>query len=115
MDCIFCKIAAGEIPSSKLYEDEAVIAFRDLHPVAPSHVLLVPKRHYENILELNKDAAEAGTVLAAINRAAEAVAELEGLENGFRLINNCGADGGQTVMHLHVHLLGGKSLGPGLI
>lgn len=114
-DCIFCKIISGDIPSVKVYEDDEVLAFRDLHPVAPTHVLLVPKKHFANILELNDKPEEAGAVLAAINRAAQAVAESEGLENGFRLINNCGPDGGQTVMHLHVHLIGGKVLGEGLI
>ncbi len=115
MDCIFCKIAAGEIPCSEVYQDDEIIAFRDLHPVAPTHVLLVPKRHYENILELNENPEEAALVFAAINRAAAQVAESEGLTKGFRLINNCGPDGGQTVMHLHVHLIGGRALGPGLI
>lgn len=115
MDCIFCKIVAGEIPSTKVYEDDEVIAFRDLHPVAPTHVLLVPKKHYDNILSLNQSNEDSGKVLAAINRAAAKVAEIEGLENGFRLINNCGPDGGQTVMHLHVHLIGGKALGPELV
>ncbi len=114
-DCIFCKIINGEIPSTKVYEDEEILAFRDLHPVAPTHVLLVPKKHFSNILELNDHPKEAGLVLAAINRAAEAVAKSEGLNKGFRLINNCGPDGGQTVMHLHVHLIGGKSLGESLI
>lgn len=114
-DCIFCKIVKGEIPSTKVYEDDDVLAFRDLHPVAPTHVLLVPKKHFANILELNKNPEEAGLVLSAINRAAEAVAKAEGLDNGFRLINNCGEEGGQTVMHLHVHLIGGKALGEGLI
>ncbi len=115
MDCIFCKIIAGEIPSTKVYEDNEILAFRDLHPVAPTHVLLVPKAHHDNIMELNNDFDNAGKTLAAINRAAAEVAKREGLENGFRLINNCGPDGGQTVMHLHVHLIGGKALGEGLI
>lgn len=115
MDCIFCKIIAGEIPCDMVYQDDEILAFRDLHPVAPTHVLLVPKAHHENILALSENSAESAKVLAAIKRAAAKVAESEGLTRGFRLINNCGPDGGQTVMHLHVHLIGGRALGPGLI
>ena len=97
-DCIFCKIANGEIPSEFLYEDERVVAFRDLSPQAPVHVLVVPK------------------ALASMERAVKAVAERTGIaESGFRCIMNTGAAAGQTVMHLHMHVLGGKPLGEGLI
>lgn len=113
-DCLFCRICRGEIPAQKVYEDDEVLAFRDLHPVAPTHVLLVPKAHYADALEL-AGRPEAGAVWAAINRAAAEVAAREGLDKGFRLINNCGADGGQTVMHLHVHLIGGAPLGAKLV
>ncbi len=105
MDCLFCKIIAGEIPSAKVYEDEKVFAFRDINPQAPVHVLLVPKKHVKNILEC--DAETAGALVNAIDK----VAGLEGLkENGFRIISNCGRHGCQSVEHLHIHLLGGAQL-----
>lgn len=109
-DCVFCKIAAGEIPAKVVYEDDYVIAFHDLHPQATYHVLLVPKHHSENILILA--AEEEGPViveklLAAIAKVAE---ELGLTKSGFRLINNCGKEAGQSVMHLHIHLLSGKRL-----
>jgi len=110
-DCIFCKIANGEIPSDFLFEDENVVAFKDLNPQAPVHVLVVPKRHYSNIV----DGVPAGT-LKSMTDAAKAVAERTGIsENGFRCIMNTGADAGQTVMHLHMHVLGGVKLGEGLL
>ncbi|SDE55586.1 histidine triad nucleotide-binding protein [Glycomyces harbinensis] len=109
-DCIFCKIAAGQIPSTKIAETERVLAFRDLHPKAPSHVLVIPKDHYANATELAaSDPALAGDVLAA---AAE-VAVAEGIaDSGWRLIANSGPDSGQDVFHVHFHVLGGKPLGP---
>ena len=107
-NCLFCKIIAGEIPSTKVYEDDAVFAFRDINPQAPVHILVVPKQHI-----CCADAVD-GSNSACVARCFEAIAKIakaEGLENGYRVINNCGADGGQTVMHLHFHLLGGVKLG----
>ena len=110
-DCIFCKIANGEIPSDFLYEDENVVAFNDLNPQAPVHVLVVPKAHHENFV----DDVPAET-LASMERAVKAVAEKTGVvASGFRCIMNTGAAAGQTVMHLHMHVLGGKPLGEDLI
>ena len=110
-DCIFCKIANGEIPSEFLFEDENVVAFRDLNPQAPVHVLVVPKAHPENFV----DNGPAET-LASMEAAVRVVAEKCGVaETGFRCIMNTGAAAGQTVMHLHMHVLGGKPLGEGLI
>ena len=105
MDCLFCKIIAGEIPCTKVYEDEKVFAFRDINPQAPVHVLLVPKKHMKNILECD------GETAAALTKAIAEVAKLEGVaENGFRIVSNCGKHGCQSVEHLHIHLLGGKQL-----
>ena len=111
-DCLFCKIIAGEIPSTKVYEDESVYAFRDINPQAPVHALAVPKEHI-----CCTDAVD-GSNSAYVAKCFEAVAKIakaEGLENGYRVINNCGADGGQTVMHLHFHILGGVKLGEKMI
>ncbi len=107
MDCIFCKIASGEIPSTKVYEDEQILAFRDLDPQAPTHVLLIPKKHISSADELN---AENAAVVAHIFLVAKELAAREGLTNGYRIVNNCGEDGGQTVKHLHFHLLGGRKM-----
>ena len=105
MDCIFCKIIAGEIPSTKVYEDDKVMAFRDVNPQAPVHVLIVPKKHMANVLECDAETA------AALTAAIAKVAELEGVvEDGFRVLSNCGRNGCQSVNHLHIHLLGGKQL-----
>ncbi len=107
MDCIFCKIASGEIPSSKVYEDDAVLAFRDINPQAPVHVLVIPKAHIgscDEITEENSDAA------AAVFRAIPKVAKAEGLTNGYRVITNVGEDGCQSVHHMHFHVLGGMKL-----
>lgn len=109
-DCIFCKIAAHEIPSTVVYEDDLVIAFDDLNPQAPVHTLVVPKAHYENII----DGVPADTLAAMVNAIAE-VARIKGLDEGFRVITNKGEHAGQTVMHVHLHVLGGTSLGEGLI
>ena len=107
-DCIFCMIAAGKIPSTCVYEDEDVFAFRDINPQAPVHVLVVPKQHIGSMDELNDDnAALAAKCLAVIPQ----IAAKEGLTNGYRVISNCGADAGQTVHHLHFHVLGGAKMG----
>ena len=106
-DCLFCKIVSGEIPTEKVYEDEQVIAFYDIVPQAPTHILIIPKTHAASIVELRDDAC-----LAALFAAARKIADREGLTgNGFRLIINTGDDGGQTVHHLHLHLLGGRRMG----
>jgi len=108
MSCLFCKIIAGEIPSAKVYEDEHVYAFRDIAPQAPVHVLIVPKKHMANILEL---AGGDTGIASAVVKAVKVIAEQEGVaESGFRVITNCGRDGAQTVEHLHFHLLGGAAL-----
>lgn len=109
-DCIFCKIASHEIPSTTVYEDDQVIAFDDLNPQAPVHTLVIPKKHYADIT----DGVPAET-LAAMTSAIAKVADSKGLGDGFRVISNKGADAGQTVMHFHMHVLGGKPLGEGLI
>lgn len=107
MDCLFCKIIAGEIPSSKVSEDEYVYAFNDINPMAPVHVLVVPKKHMANADEI--DTANSQYV-AKIFEAVPKIAKQCGLENGYRVITNCGEDGCQSVMHLHFHILGGKKL-----
>ena len=106
-DCIFCKIIAGQIPSSKVYEDDAVYAFRDINPMAPVHILIVPKEH---IPSADGITAENSTYVARIFEAIPKIAAAESLTNGYRVITNCGADGCQSVLHLHFHLLGGKQL-----
>ena len=108
MDCVFCKIAAGEIPAKKLYEDEHALAFADLNPQAPVHLLLIPRRHIESLAHL---APEDEPVLGHLLVVAKQVAEDTGLHNGFRTVMNTGSDGGQTVGHLHLHVLGGRALG----
>ena len=107
-NCLFCKIIKGDIPSAKVYEDEFVYAFRDINPQAPVHVLVVPKAHISSAAELDGDNS---FYVARCFEAIRKIAEAEGLKNGFRVINNCGADGGQSVMHLHFHLIGGVKLG----
>lgn len=112
-NCIFCKIIAREIPSTIVYEDEKVLAFNDINPVAPIHVIIVPKAHIENVNALNEKNASA---VADVHLAAKKIAEKLGIsDKGYRLINNCGSDAGQTVMHLHYHLIGGKVLGAKII
>ena len=106
-DCIFCKIAAGEIPSKKAYEDDQILAFYDLDPQAPVHILIIPKEHISSANELTE---ENGPLLGHIFAAAAKLAKELGLEKGYRIVNNCGEDGGQTVRHLHFHLLGGRSM-----
>ena len=107
MDCLFCKIVAGDIPSTKVYEDELVLAFRDIAPQAPTHILVIPKCHIGSVAEINEDNS---AVVAHIFQVIAQVAENEGLEKGYRVVSNCGADAGQTVNHLHFHILGGKEL-----
>lgn len=107
MDCLFCKIIAGEIPSAKVYEDETVYAFRDIAPQAPTHILVVPKAH---MADMNAVTAETSAVVAHIFEVIPQIAQAEGLVNGYRVVSNCGADAGQTVQHLHFHILGGKAL-----
>ena len=106
-DCLFCKIIAGEIPSTKVYEDETVFAFRDIAPPAPAHILVVPKVH---LPDCNGVSAENSAVEAHIFEVIPQIAKAEGLTNGYRVVSNCGADAGQTVQHLHFHILGGKTL-----
>ena len=106
-DCLFCKIAGGVIPSTKVYEDETVYAFRDIAPQAPTHILVIPKAHIASVAELN---AENSAVVAHIFEVIAQIAQQEGLENGYRVVSNCGDDAGQTVHHLHFHILGGKKL-----
>ncbi|RSM74541.1 histidine triad nucleotide-binding protein [Actinoplanes sp. ATCC 53533] len=108
-DCLFCRIAAGEIPATVVHETPTTLAFRDIDPKAPVHVLVIPKAHHRDVLALAGDPGAAADVLAA----AAAVAEAEGLTgDGFRLIFNTGAHGGQDVFHVHAHVVGGKPLGP---
>ena len=107
MDCIFCKIIAGDIPSSKVYEDEYCYAFRDINPQTPVHVLVVPKEHIASADGIN---AQNSRYVAAIFEAIPQIAALEGLVNGYRVITNCGDDACQTVKHLHFHIMGGRRL-----
>ena len=107
MDCLFCKIVAGDIPSTKVYEDELVYAFRDIAPQAPTHILVIPKAHIASVAELT---AENSAVVAHIFTVIPKIAEAEGLTGGYRVVSNCGPDAGQTVFHLHFHILGGKPL-----
>ncbi len=112
-DCIFCKIINKEIPSTIVYENDYVIAFDDLHPVAPVHTLIVPKKHITNIMELEENDAKC---VFEIHKAIQEVAKIKGVEeSGFRIITNYGEDGGQTILHLHYHLIGGKHLGPKIL
>ena len=108
-DCLFCKIAAGEIPSTKVYEDEFVLAFRDIAPQAPQHIVIIPKQH---IASANEITAENSHLVSKVFEAASKIAaDLNFSEAGYRIVNNCGEDGGQTVGHLHFHLLAGRNLG----
>ena len=105
--CIFCKIAAGEIPSTKVYEDESILAFRDIQPMAPTHILVIPKTHIPSVDGITP---ENSGIVAHIFETIPAIARQEGLEKGYRVVSNCGPDAGQTVPHLHFHILGGKEL-----
>ncbi len=106
-NCLFCKIIAGDIPSTKVYEDETVLAFRDINPLAPVHVLVVPKLH---VKDTDGITAENSGVIAHIFEVIPQIAKAEGLDGGYRVVSNCGDDAGQTVHHLHLHILGGKQL-----
>ena len=107
MDCLFCKIAAGEIPSTKVYEDEQILAFRDIAPQAPTHILVIPKCHIPSVAQVTEENAP---LVAHIFTVIPRIARQEGLENGYRVVSNCGSDAGQTVAHLHFHILGGAVL-----
>ena len=111
-NCLFCKIIAGEIPSTKVYEDDAGFAFRDINPQAPVHILVVPKQHICCADAVN---AENSACVAKCFEAIAKIAKAEGLDKGYRVVNNCGEDGGQTVMHLHFHILGGLKLSDKMI
>ena len=107
-DCIFCKIIKGEIPASKVYEDEYVLAFNDIEPRAPIHILVIPKKHIQSLATINPEEEE---ILLKIHKAINKIAEEKGFkEKGFRVVINCGEDGGQEVGHLHFHILAGKKL-----
>ena len=105
--CIFCKIVAGEIPSTKVYEDEQVLAFRDINPMAPTHILVIPKAHIPSVDGVTPANS---AVVAHIVEVIPVIAAKEGLTGGYRVVSNCGPDAGQTVPHLHFHILGGKEL-----
>ena len=111
-DCIFCKIIEGEIPSDKIYEDEKVIAFRDIHPQAPVHFLVVPKEHIVSAAEIT---AENSSIISHCFEIIALLAKQEKLDDGFRVINNCGENAGQTVPHIHFHVLAGRPLGETLV
>lgn len=107
-DCIFCKIVSGEIPSKKVYESENVLAFDDIQPVAPAHVVIVPKRHIAGLMDVNKDESD---VFSDLFTAVQEVARLKGIaETGFRTVINTNKEGGQVIFHLHVHVFGGRQI-----
>ena len=111
-DCLFCKIAAGEIPSAKVYEDERAVAFRDIAPQAPVHILVIPKEHIESVGAIDESNMELAGYLLSV---AAKVAKQESLTGGFRLISNCGSDAKQSVKHLHFHILGGMDMGERIV
>ncbi len=106
-DCLFCKIVAGSIPSTKVYEDDMVLAFRDISPQAPTHILVIPKIHIESMTDVNEKNVGA---VEQIMRVIPVIAKEQNLDNGFRVVTNVGEDGRQSVKHLHFHILGGKQL-----
>lgn len=112
-DCIFCKIINKEIPSQIVYEDDEILAFKDINPVTPIHILVIPKKHIESVNKLEKeDEALVGKIFTVINK----IAKSEGFEqSGFRVISNCGEDAGQEVKHLHFHVLAGKKMGTKIV
>lgn len=113
MNCLFCKIVNKEIPSEIVYEDEEVLAFKDIHPAAPIHILVIPKKHIASVIELTpEDEKIVGKIYTVINKIAN---QLGFAEQGFRVIVNCGEDGGQEVGHLHFHVLAGKKLGAKIV
>ena len=107
--CLFCDIIEGKIPSTKVYENDKVLCFNDINPAAPVHVLVIPKKHYDDIRDI-ANAADGAEYLSAVSKAIDEVAKIKGLDNGFRVVNNCGEDGGQTVKHVHFHVVGGIKL-----
>lgn len=107
MDCLFCKIVKGDIPSTKVYEDDQILAFRDIAPQAPTHILVIPKAHIPSVDGIT---AENSNLVAHIFSVIPKIAAAENLTGGYRVVSNCGADAGQTVFHLHFHILGGKPL-----
>lgn len=109
VDCLFCKIIQGDIPSGKVYEDELVYAFRDIAPQAPTHILVIPKTHLAGCNDVTGDNS---AVVAHIFEVIPQITAAEGLKNGYRVVSNCGPDAGQTVPHLHFHILGGRELAP---
>ena len=112
-DCLFCKIIKGEIPSKKVYEDEEILAFHDIDPAAPIHILVIPKKHISSLAHLEKeDEKLIGKIFGVINKIAE---DNNFKQDGYRVITNCGKNGGQEVMHLHFHILAGKKLGEKII
>ena len=112
-DCLFCKIIKGEIPSTKVYEDEYVYAFKDIEPVAPIHILVVPKKHIETLLDVSEEDKD---LISYIYQTINKIAKENGFaESGFRVIVNCGKDSGQEVMHIHFHVIGGKKLGDKIV
>lgn len=113
-DCLFCKIVRGEIPCTKVFENEYVLAFRDINPQAPVHIIVIPKEHIMSSMD-DYDKASCGTVLAEVFDAIRKIAAQEGLSTGYRIINNCGHDAGQTVRHIHFHLLAGADMGEKLV
>lgn len=106
-NCLFCKIVAGEIPSTKVYEDDKILAFRDIAPMAPTHILVIPKQHIGGVDEIT---AENSAIVSHIFEKIAQIAKAEGLSDGYRVVSNIGENGGQTVRHLHFHILGGKKL-----
>ena len=112
-DCVFCKIIDGKIPSEKIYENENIVAFKDINPVAPIHILVIPKKHIPTLIDVKEeDSYLIGEVFTAINKIAK---QLDIEKNGFRLIANCGSDAGQEVMHIHFHIIAGKKLGTKIV
>ncbi|WP_102400153.1 histidine triad nucleotide-binding protein [Haloimpatiens massiliensis] len=107
-DCIFCKIVNGDIPCSKVYEDEKILAFKDIEPQAPTHILIIPKKHIESLNSLTEE--DSNIVTYIFMKAKKLAKELGVAEDGYRIVNNCGKDGGQTVQHLHFHMLAGRNL-----
>lgn len=107
MDCLFCKIVNGDIPSTKVYEDDTILAFRDIQPQAPTHILVIPKTHISGVDGVTE---ENSGIVAHIFATIPQIAKAEGLTGGYRVVSNCGQDAGQTVPHLHFHILGGKAL-----
>ena len=106
-DCLFCKILSGDIPSNKVYEDASVLAFRDIQPQAPTHILVIPKTHIASVADITPDNS---ALIAHIFEVIPQIARQENLTDGYRVVSNCGPDAGQTVPHLHFHILGGKPL-----